>query len=466
MRQSILKISLLLLFLTGTLSACGAGGPGQNFNADQVASIELRADQDSLRPGENLLVEALVRDAQGNLLAQIPVLFEVDISEYAEIDPQGLLQARYPGLVQVTGSIGAVRSAPLPLTILPLEHLGQITRLTDNDLADDWGPNNFWRTTARGVVLWQRILANANVEVLLHDRRDAVDDDQLVATVPFPNNDVDFMALGTGAGMDSVLATYRVNLSTTFASEDGAPPVNLGDQNQEENSIDMGCFFFREGGGFNDIQRYTLAQGLVELADVGDLYGPIGSGCQAAWEKRGLAGSELVFFDGADQETVAGGLPMFPQYDFKNGILVFARGGDIFAVDTRQGPPYVEMPLTQDGMAVVEDFPKTDGVSVVFRRNDGGAQHVVQLDLAGGGEATLSTNNNPKAGTSLAIDQKQVIWTEGADLYFHPGTMDAADTVRVDPGLVPRDVNFQPHLHDGLVTWVGNDGDTEIFTLE
>ena len=461
-KSFLLKLFLIFNLILFLAAGCGSGGPG----GGNVASLEITAASGSVGVGEQLQLNVTARDADGNVIANFMVTYEANIPEYVDITADGLLTVLYPGQIQVVARSGGVTSAPLNLTLTPLVNSGTLLQITDNSLTDNWAANNFFKTLARGVVLWRRILANGDAQILLHDIRDPLDDNTLVYTAPFPTNEVDFMALGTGAGNEDVMASFRVENANTFVSDDGLPPSDLGDNNQEENSIDMGCFWFREGGGFNDIQRYTVADGLDLIADTGELYDPVSSECQAVWEKRNGAVSELVYYDGATMETVATGLPNFPRFDFNQGILVFSRGGDIFMVDTRQGPPFTEIPLTQDGAGVVDSFPKTDGFSVAWHQTDGGDQHIVLYVIATGSQEIISTNTDPKQGLTLQLDLKQLVWLEGGLLFFHDGTGLASGTAEVNVGPVPLDILYRPYLSDGIFTWIGNDGDTEVFMME
>ena len=135
-------------------------------------------------------------------------------------------------------------------------------------------------------------------------------------------------------------------------------------------------------------------------------------------------------------------------------------------IDTRMGPPFSITPLTQDGITVNETNPKTDGKTIVWRAQNGAEEHVIMHEIATGQQTVISTTTNPKFGISLQIDSKQVLWLEGVNLFFHDGSGESSGADLVDPGNVPFDAGFLPHLSDGLVTWIGNDGDTEVFIME
>src|SRR4029434_8456940 len=238
-------------------------------------------------------------------------------------------------------------------------------------------------------------------------------------------------------------------------------PVPLGAQTQEENAIADGCLYFRKGLPENDIARFSIGAGLSTPGTTGDLYGPVTSGCQAVWEERGATESKLVFFDGSSTHPFADGLPAFPSYDFREGRAVYASGNDIFLYDTRT-PSAPPVNLTQDP-SLLNGYPKTDGHSVVYLRILNGNAEVVLYGIESQKEEVISLTSDPKTGSSLEIDLKQVIWKEGGSLYFYDGTQ----TVLVDPFTATQVTD--PHLEGGLVVWhspTGSFTDEEIFTME
>src|SRR5690606_33921282 len=121
--------------------------------------------------------------------------------------------------------------------------------------------------------------------------------------------------------------------------------------------------------------------GLMEILNLGETYAPITSGCEAVWENRGAVDSELVYFDGQSTLPIAGGLPAFPEYDFRNRRAVYAKQGDVILVDLAQNPPRV-LPLTSDGMTRIDRTPRTDGETVVWHQIDGGDEHIWMYDIA------------------------------------------------------------------------------------
>jgi len=272
---------------------------------------------------------------------------------------------------------------------------------------------------------------------------------------------LDFMALGSGALQGDILASWRENLSATFVSDGNGTPTPLGMQTQEENSIADGCLFFRKGLPDNDILRYSSAAGLAPVGTIGDLYNPVTSRCQAVYELQQNGVSSLLYFDGVNETPFANLLPVFPRFDFRDGKAVYAAGGDIYLYDTSAANPQGVNLTNQPGAS--NNFPKTDGHSVVFTRTNSGRVDVVLHDIASGNSQVISTTVDPKDGNSLRIDLKQVLWMEGTDLYFYDGNT----TTQVNP--FPGTAVFQPHLSDGIVTWFGPTGpasDHEIFILQ
>jgi hypothetical protein len=324
--------------------------------------------------------------------------------------------------------------------------------MTDNDDEDTWGQNNFWSTTSRGRVLWQRPLASGETEVLLGDKSGAV---KTLRTSP---EDVDFMALGSGPDANDVLAAWREDLSDTFVS-DGAVNTDLGPHNQEENTIADGCLFYRDSTGGpvnNEIARYSKTGGnaIVSQASFSDSE-PVTSGCEAVWLRDG----DLVHFDGSAIAAVASG--PFDGFDFRDGKIVYAQGGDVFLYDAAAASPGPFNLTNAPGDS--NRFPKTDGDSVVFLRGPGAAQDVVLREFATGDTVVVSTTVAPKSGASLRMDRGQAIWMEGGTLFFFDGSLTAA----VDPA--PATAVNEPHLADGIVVWHGPTGagtDGEIFVMK
>lgn len=464
-RRPRLSFFLNALILLGVVACGGAGGSGDPSNSLDLESLAIaNCPTQALFPGDKIAL-AVEGNPAGKAVAVIPDAFQSDRPRLAAVDAQGNLVALYPGEARVTATAAGLSSEACVVQILPPEHQGSVRRLTDNADEDHWGMNNSWPMTSRGKVLWQRIDGNLDIEVLLHDRRDPAGDDTSVDLVDFLSGDVDFMALGSGAAEGEVLLSYRVGLQDTHVSADGRAPRDLGDRQQEEGSIADGCYFFREGGGANDLQRFTAAAGLTEILSAGETYTPVGSGCEAVYERRGAAESELVHFDGQTHLPIADGLPAFPDFDFRRQRAVYASGGDVTLVDLTQDPPAV-VPLTSDGPTRLDRNPRTDGESVVWHQIDGAEHHVWMYDIASGTRRKISATVAPKKFDSLQIDLKQALWVEGTELWFHAGSGDAADSAAVDLKGVPLDPGYRPYLKDGLVAYVGDDGDTEILIVE
>ena len=73
----------------------------------------------------------------------------------------------------------------------------------------------------------------------------------------------------------------------------------IENNNAEENTIDDGCFFYRDSTDQNDhhIALFEFPNSDVDVSDVGSMdRDPISSDCQAVW----TSDNELVFFDGTD----------------------------------------------------------------------------------------------------------------------------------------------------------------------
>lgn len=464
LRQARLSSFLNALILMGVV-ACGGGGGSDSDDPLDLQSLAIaNCPTQALYPGDKVALAVEGNPAAGKAVAVNPDAFQSDRPRLAAVEAQGNLVALYPGEARVTATAGGLTSEACVVQILPPENQGTVRRLTDNADEDHWGMNNSWPMISRGKVLWQRIDGNLDTEVLLHDRRDPAGDDTSVDLVDFLSGDVDFMALGSAAAEGEVLLSYRVGLQDTHVSANGRAPQDLGDRQQEEGSIADGCYFFREGGGANDIQRFT-ASGLTEILSAGETYTPIGSDCEAVYERRGVTDSELVHFDGQTHLPIAAGLPAFPDFDFRRQRAVYASGGDVTLVDLTQDPPAV-VPLTSDGLTRLDRNPRTDGESVVWHQIDGAEHHVWMYDIASGTRRKLSATIAPKKFDSLQIDLKQVLWVEGTELWFYAGSGDAADSAAVDLKGIPLDSAYRPYLKDGLVAYVGNDGDTEILIVE
>ncbi len=407
--------------------ACGTGIATLPFAASGIQSILLQACPiQPLRLGDHVSLPASASDAQGNPVT--PAAFQYDSlnRRIATVDPSGEVTAVYPGQTEIRASAEGVSSAPCVLTVEPPENSQTVRQLSDNNLEDHWGPNNFWKMTARNTVLWQHTNGNGDIEIRRHERNDPIGMNPLITTIQFPG-DVDFMALGSGKDPDEILASYRVDLNETWISDDGAAPQNLGPQDQEENSIADGCFWFREGGGVNDLQLFTVLDGLKEIVNLGESHGPVTSGCLAVWELRRGIVSDLIYYDGQNQHTVATDLPNFPSYDFRDRRIVYADGGDIVLVDVSQSP-FTTQNITNDGMQRSDRSPRIDGNTILWHQVDGMDEHIWIYEIEMVQMQLISTTLLPKKPASLQIDLKQALWVEcdalpcsnhNASLWFH-----------------------------------------------
>lgn len=151
------------------------------------------------------------------------------------------------------------------------------------------------------------------------------------------------------------------------------------------------------------------------------------------------------------------------------------RGGDILLIDLTT-TPFTETQITNDGVTNPDTFPQTDGNSVVWTRGAGANQDVMFYDIASGQQTSLFTTTGSIDGNRLQIDAKQVVWLECPtppcpatpdNLFFNNGSGTSSGTSQITlPGGTTVNGNFRPYLSNGIVTWVGNDGDDEIFVMQ
>lgn len=440
-------------------------------NADVITSVEITSPERALFPGEATRLSAVARNAQGGEVAAADLTFRSFDPGLATVTADGGITAVYPGEVLMTATAAGITSVPWRLTVNPAPNGMNVRRLTDNAVDDSWGPNNTWKTTARGHVLWLESddfdpagsgRGGAAAAVVLGET-----DGTVLMREDAAGLDVDFMALGGGKDEDDVLAAWREDLAMTVVS-DGAVTADLGDHNQEENSIANGCLFFRDstdGPVDNSVAAFRSGAALLGLVGDagGDDHDPVasGPGCQAAWIRDGA----LIHFDGtASTVAAAGPFVSRDDFDFRGALVVYASGGDVFALDVSVSP-FAAIRLADDGPTVDDAFPRTDGRSVVWVR--GGAE-VMLWDGTGTAPKAISSGMATVTGGSLQIDGKQVVWQEGADtLFFHEGSGDVSGTSRIDP--FPATGVLSPYLADGRIAWFGQSGtgtDTEIFVLE
>jgi hypothetical protein len=441
-----------MMSCTGSDFASSSGAP--LIGPPLVASVEIVNCPALVDVRDNKILNAVAKDANGSVV-NAPPAYSSSRSDIASLS-QDRLEATYPGNVSIIATAGGVASSPCNVTVLPPQNSKTVVQLTDDDEDETWGMNNNWSTLSRDRILWQRVLNSGDTEIYLGDTNGNA---SFLKTVPGP--DVDFMALGSGASSADVLASWREDLSKTFVSNGSGTPTPLGAQQQEENSIADGHLLFRKGQPDNDILHFDSANGLIPVSTAGDLFNPVTSGGKAVWERQENGASTLVYFDGTNETPIVSGLPLFPRFDFRSGKIVYADGGDIFLYDADSANPQL-MNITNNP-GDINNFPKTDGHSIVFTRLDGGNYEMVLYEIASGISTVISNTGAFKDGNSLRIDLKQAIWMEGADLYFYDGNA----TTLVNPSPA-ADVN-QPYLADGIVAWHGSTGpftDHEIFVLK
>ncbi|MFO1463757.1 MAG: hypothetical protein U1F66_08255 [bacterium] len=446
------------------LTACGGAGPDGLAALANISALQILQCPSSLALGEKRQLQARALDAQGNEVSFSDIRFRSRQDRRVQAMEDGEVEARYPGEAEVVAAANGIESDPCRIAVEPPSHQGRVRQLTDNDVEDHWGMNNNWPMLSRGRVLWLRGAASGN-EVWLHDLAAMPGDDRLLRSTA---NGVDFMALGGGAGEDEVMATWREGLSRTLVSRDGAPALDLGAQLQEENSIADGHLLFRRGQPDNDILDFTFASGLKPHAETGDLYNPIADAGRALWlEDRGGGNFNLVYDGGQGPVTLAQGPFIAGRFDMRKGRIVYVLGHDIFLYDTEAEHPQ-SVNLTQNPQAL-NDYPRTDGDSVLFLRGVQGAanREVVLYDIASGQAQVISTTQDPKDGSRLQLDQRQALWVEGNRLYFHDGSGAASGTSAVPLGNAALDPFFAPFLAEGSAVWIANDGnDDELFVLE
>ncbi len=465
-----LGLNLAMLLLT----SCGDDNP-------QVASVEIVGSPDPLRPRESKQLTAIARDAEGNIVNNVDFTWEAGNDRFVMIQEDVTLATSAKRQTQITAStirvislypaLSTISIRGFPGTfsiegILP-ENNGSVMQLTDDTAQDNWGINNSWPTTSRDRVLWTKS-NGAATDVILGD----IEGNQTPLKIGILT-EVDFIALGNAGELsEDIMISWRENSSNTFVDDGSADPEDLGDTNQEENSVADNCLFFREGIPNNDIRRFSFADGLDDIFTSGNSFGPvIGSNCQAVWLQQNGMLRDINFFDGNEVTPLATDLSDTISFDFRLGILVFSdipegeSNTDIFIVDTTRGNfQAVNITNTPEDS---ENFVKTDGNSVLIYRIANGTTHqIVLYDIAAASEQVISTNNNPKDGDSLQIDYRQAIWTEGStNIFFHNGSGLSSGTSQV-PLADPLNPAFKPYLADGTVTWVGNDGDDEIYIMK
>lgn len=439
------------------------GGPTN----DTPTSIRITAPTQTPQPGDTLQLTTQL-NTQSQLMKSLAIqniTFQATNPHIATVTNEGLLEALYPGTIEVTATINGTSSTPLQINIAPLSNSETIKQITDNNVDDSWGMNNTWKTTSRGQVFWvqydgfspfgdglggnpeQVFIADTQGNILFNER---------------PSTDIDFLALGSGHGKNDIMASWRQNLSDTIIT-DGQTIVNNGANNQEENTIANGCYYYRDSTNQNDheLALFQLPNSDIAISGSGlrDEM-PITSDCQVLW----VRGGDLFFFDGLQSHFIAKGPFNFTgEYDLRSGRIVYQKNGDIHLIDTRTSP-FTETTLTQDGLTIFDSFPRTDGNSIVWIMD---GTDVILHDIKTGQQNLISSTNAVKNGFSLQIDLKQVIWQESNDsFFFHTGTGNNSDTKEI----LPPSINVNtPYLSDGVIAWFGqtsSNSDTEIFIMD
>src|SRR5262249_36025652 len=222
-RSKILGTLLLGMNLTG-LVACGTGTVPSLAGALGISSLEiLNCPKTKLALGKQQALQARALDSNGNEVSGAAIVFTSSQPRFASVATDGTVQPNYPGKAEVVASAGGIDSPTCNLEVAPPTHQGMVRQLTDNQIDDDWGMNNNWKTLSRGRVLLEEY-DGIDRTVFLHDLQDGPGKDTLLNST---SNDVDFMALGSGAADGEVLATWREALSNTMVSPNGAAPIDL-----------------------------------------------------------------------------------------------------------------------------------------------------------------------------------------------------------------------------------------------
>jgi len=454
---------VLTLQVACCAAACGGAGNPLLKNAMQVDHLQFTSCPASpLKLGQEAELAAMAYDQEGNPLPDAGLNYRFENPEILKQNSEGKILAKYPGSTHIFATLGGIESAPCVVAVSTPSNARQVVQLTDNAIEDHWGMNNNWSILSGGKILW---LSDDGVErkVLFHDLGDSVGQN---AELRDTMDDVDFMAMGSSSTAGQVLISWREGLSQTMTSRDGAAAIDLGPQFQEENSISDGVLLFRKGLPYNDIMAFSEKLGLSPLAEKGSLSNPIANGGQAlCLEDQGGGNYDLVFFDGGTSKVLTTA-PLAPgRYDLREGRVVYIQDDDIFLFDATTGQTQNITQRPQD----LPSFVKTDGHSIVFLRNPNGGtdQEVVLYDIVAQEFSVISTTGLPKDGNSLQIDFKQAIWLEGSDLYFHDGSSDPAGTSLIPQGNATLALGYHPYLSDGVVAWIGNDGnDTEVFVMK
>lgn len=446
---------LLMFLLLSVGLSCGGGTSNSG-----IFRIVITNCPNTLLPGEDYTLTVEARMTTGAVIPGVSFTYDSSNSRFASVDGAGVVTGLYPGGVVITASASGITSDACDINVDPLPNTGTVMNISNSAVDDDWGMNNTWKMISRGRVFWQ----SDGTTLLIHDVADPVGTNTTIKSGILV--DLDFLALGSGAGDNDIMGAWRENNMTSYVTDSINPPTNLGSQEQEENTIDSGCFMFRMNT-VQDILRYTFADGLSTAASTGILGNPITSNCQAIWlEEVGLGNFDLIYWDGSSSTPIATAPFSQGQYDFRNGRIVYSKDSDIYLYDTTAANPQpVNITNRPQDLNL---FVKTDGDSIIFTRtvNGGVDNDVVLYDIASQTQSIISTTDFPKEGRSLDIDLKQAVWREGNDLYFHDGTGLPSGTSLVPLGVAVLNLGFNPYISDGVVTWIGTFGDNDVYVMQ
>jgi hypothetical protein len=126
------------------LAACGGGGSGGGSSGGgtppaAVAIVEVQPAEVGMTVGEATRLQAIVKDAQGNVLQGRAVVWSSSNSTQAAVDTDGTIRALSAGAVQVTASVegreGAARVTvqELPATVARVAISGLASPLEEGD---------------------------------------------------------------------------------------------------------------------------------------------------------------------------------------------------------------------------------------------------------------------------------------------------------------------------------------------
>ena len=195
-----------------TTTSNGDSGTSAGGGSSAIASVTITTAPASLLPGATLQLGAVAKDAAGNVISAATITFSGTNVHIAETSTDGRIEAFYPGEVAITAKAGGVSSAPFKLTVDALPNNLDVTQHTDNDVDDNWGDNNDWKTISRDRIFWLQYNAGGSAGTLIISDTDGLIEWSKDVT---GIDDVDFLAFGSGADEDDILASWREELSDT-----------------------------------------------------------------------------------------------------------------------------------------------------------------------------------------------------------------------------------------------------------